>query len=148
MFDKSQAQRGASKLRVIVRYAGERGVDGWLFARQGERLSDLLNDDRAFLPFQTLAGEMRSISKSAIVDVREARENGVASGDPYELLGVAEDAAPEEVKAAYLKRLKAAHPDRLEALKLDPMLVDAAKRLSQDLNNAYDAIARARRSAA
>jgi hypothetical protein len=36
---------------------------------------------------------------------------GVGVTDPYDILGVARDAGEEQIKAAYRKRAKAAHPD-------------------------------------
>lgn len=153
MFDKTTVMRECRKIRVILRYGPETlgeetgGLDGYLYARADQRLQDILNDERAFVPFESLTGECRTIAKSAILDAREVRKLGVSGEDPYAILGASRDASPEELKRAYLERLKSAHPDRLASLRLDPALIDAAKTLCQNLNNAYDRILRERKAA-
>ena len=149
MFDKTTMRRDCAKIRVAVRYGADEALDGYVFAREGQRLVDVLNDERTFLPFETLAGEFRAVAKSSIVDLREFRDVKVTRmDDPFAVLGVAKTDSIEEIKRAYLQRLKMAHPDRLAALRLDPAIVDAAKTICQQLNNAYDQIVRERRRAA
>jgi hypothetical protein len=58
--------------------------------------------------------------------------------DPYEVLGVAPDATPEEIKGTYLALVQIYHPDRL-AESSDMVLAQANRRL-QVVTEAYNAV--------
>ena len=61
--------------------------------------------------------------------------------NPYEILGVSENATDEQIKNAYRELAKKYHPDSFE----DSPLVDLAKEKMQEINDAYDEIQRLRR---
>lgn len=56
--------------------------------------------------------------------------------NPYEVLGVSENASDEEIKEAYRKLAKKYHPDRY----IDDGLKEMATEKMQQINEAYDAI--------
>ncbi len=60
--------------------------------------------------------------------------------NPYQVLGVNENASDEEVRAAYLKLVKKYHPDRYT----DNPLKDLATEKLKEINQAYDSITKQR----
>lgn len=64
-------------------------------------------------------------------------------GNPYEVLGVSPSATDDEVKAAYRALAKKYHPDNFQQ---DGAAAELAQEKMQQLNEAYDAIIRMRRS--
>lgn len=54
--------------------------------------------------------------------------------NPYEVLGVSENASEEEIKRAYKKLVKKYHPDRYQ----NNPLADLAEEKLQEVNEAYD----------
>ena len=63
--------------------------------------------------------------------------------DPYQILGISRNASDDEVKEAYRELARKYHPDNYG----DNPLSDLAKEKMQEINEAYDAIIRERRSA-
>lgn len=60
--------------------------------------------------------------------------------DPYEVLGVAPDAAPAEVRAAWRKAVRECHPDRLLARGLPEEAIRLAERRLVAVNRAWEEI--------
>ncbi|MEA5060054.1 MAG: molecular chaperone DnaJ [Clostridia bacterium] len=54
--------------------------------------------------------------------------------NPYKVLGVSENATPEEIRAAYLQLVKKYHPDRYT----DPALREVANEKLMEINEAYE----------
>ena len=69
---------------------------------------------------------------------------GAPADDPYVLLGVAPDAADEEVRRAWRRLAAAHHPDRAAALGLTPSQIEAEGRRAAAINAAYDRVVRER----
>ncbi len=67
-----------SKLEVTVQIHLATGdkLDGVLFARQYERVSDILNDARPFIPFMDTEKIVHLIAKDNIHQVIPAEQNG------------------------------------------------------------------------
>ena len=57
-------------IEVDLMLANGTGLRGTLFLGADERISDILNDGRIFLPFQDLGQSVRLIAKQAIVEVK------------------------------------------------------------------------------
>jgi hypothetical protein len=49
---------------------------GFLFLAEDERLVDVMNDDRTFLPFKSEDGRFSVIKKSAIIEISIKHEGG------------------------------------------------------------------------
>ena len=146
--------RHRNMIDVRLTLAGEPALIASVFVLPNERLIDLLNDDRAFIPVRKSTGETMIIAKTQIVSVVEtngeenADGDGGANGDarsrkafdPYAALRVSRDASLEEIRAAYKQRIKAVHPDSIAGLELDEDLSRAAVQATQRVNYAYKKI--------
>ncbi|MGV6820012.1 MAG: J domain-containing protein [Parvularcula sp.] len=143
MFEKTEVRR--SKARIMVRICLNDGgtVEGDVFTLPGQRIQDLFNDDRTFIPVEE-GGAVTMIAKTAIARASAVGESRPVDGDPYKILRVEATATNAEIREAWMNRLKAAHPDRLAALNLDPEILAAARQASQRINAAYDQIVRSR----
>lgn len=64
--------------------------------------------------------------------------------DPYQILGVAREAADEEVKAAYRRLIRETHPDTLIAQGLPAELIDLATQRMAAVNGAWERIKKER----
>ncbi len=74
--------------------------------------------------------------------------NGPSEADQlanaYKILGVSADADSKTVKRAYRKLMNEHHPDKLMAKGLPPEMMNMAKEKSQEIQNAYDLIKKAK----
>ncbi|RTZ14946.1 co-chaperone DjlA [Vibrio aquaticus] len=64
--------------------------------------------------------------------------------DAYKLIGVDSNADAKTVKRAYRKLMNEHHPDKLMAKGLPPEMMNVAKEKSQEIQNAYDLIKKAK----
>jgi len=127
MFEKSANFRSKLALAVTIRVSDEEPFEASVFLRPDERLIDLLNDERAFIPQEEDHSAPRKTRRPVPFDA-------------YMILRVSKDADLDTIKKAYKERLKAVHPDALEALDLDPDLKHAAILSTQKVNRAYQEI--------
>jgi hypothetical protein len=114
-------------------------VCGNLFAPGQGRVTDLLNDDRKFLPVQTVEGKFVAIAKSAIqtVSLRSAQAEIYQGSDPWRILGVEQGISIEELKQQYRQLCRVHHPDRIRGLNLGPDYQELANRNMARINDAY-----------
>lgn len=105
------------------------------------RLSDVLNDERPFLPLET-EGQFLALAKASIRHVTLPRTEMAPrpSKCPYAALGLQEGAPFEEVKRAYRQLCAAHHPDRVKGAGLAQDFVDLATQNMARINNAYEQI--------
>ena len=157
---KSEHYRQKSETPVAVRTVCGDSFDATVYLLHGARLTDLLNDERAFIPARREDGEMIVLAKSqitSIVDKSAAQEESEDAKsdderdkseskkfDPYAVFKLDPSASIDEIRAAYKSRIKAVHPDTIAALGLDDELADAALKTTQKLNYAYRKIMRER----
>jgi len=73
---------------------------------------------------------------------------GAEAGDPYVVLGVAHDAADEDVRTAWKAMLSEAHPDRARARGLPPEFIEVAEAKAAAINAAFDTAMRERKALA
>lgn len=76
----------------------------------------------------------------------KATHLGAPSDDPYRILGVAPDAADEDVRKAWRTLLSESHPDRAAARGLPQEFIEVAEAKSAAINAAFDAVMRERRA--
>jgi len=101
------------------------------------RISDLLNDDRNFIPVEC-DGECLALAKISIAQVRmPSAQAPQRKGCPYSILGLPEGASIEEIKRAYHEFSRANHPDRIRGAGLSQDIVDFANQNMIRINAAY-----------
>jgi len=141
MYD-SEAKLQKTKLNVEMEIDGGARLVGFVFVSQRQRLPDLLNDDRAFLPFETVDGLIKIIRKSTIRCVTPLHQMTMppAHADPYEVLGVAPGIPDDELKVIYHRKVQETHPDRLVCMGLPPEFIQLGNEKLARINDAYDRI--------
>ena len=109
---------------------------------QGERLSDALNDERQFLPVETMQGQVIILRKTTIakaVQLDQKMENANAT-DPFEILGVPRNVSDDDLNHAYRGLCHANHPDKLLAAGMSQQFVEMATSQMARINDAYERI--------
>jgi hypothetical protein len=153
-------ERPKKAVRVRLTLSGQPPIDGFLNILKDDTVAKALNGTDQFLVFETLSREKRHLAKSAIeivVEIEEAGEVALgildpeqnsrlfrrfASSDPHVVLGVAESASIEEVRAAYYALAREFHPDRLASLGLHREIAAYADEVLKRINIAHDLMER------
>ncbi len=156
----SGSKNAINRTRCKVRLAGFNDMltEGYVFLAYSQRLSDLLNDDRAFLPIETDDGEVKVVSKRAIMEVevlemekpqsKSARIDDVVSvlsANAYDILGTAHDADDSSIRLRYLDLKETVSVSRLARLTENKDLLAAADQIRRRYDAAYDSITNARK---
>lgn len=147
MFGSSSGQyKPKTKVAVEIELGDGTLMMGSMFVAATQRLSDLLNDDRRFLPFETSEGVVVSLRKSVISRVTELNQRATTRQDnsPYAILGILESDDDEAVKRAYRERVREVHPDKWAGAGLPEEAVTAVNNKMARINDAYHRILRAR----
>lgn len=155
MLDRaSGGYRHKNETPVRLQLIGGEPENAHVFNVNGERITDLLNDPRSFIPIRTQSAGLKIVAKTQIVSIleygddvnpkSEARPAIGKSRGPYAVLRIEEDASIEDIRAAYKARIKSVHPDLIASLNLDEDLSRAALLATQKLNYAYRKIMRDR----
>lgn len=71
MFDKAAATRRGNEVQVLIALTGQAPFDATVFLKADERLIDLLNDPRAFIPVRRADGTTLIAAKNNIVSILE-----------------------------------------------------------------------------
>ena len=138
------------KIEAEVELEDGRRLLGFLFVKHMQRVSDLLNDHRQFLPLQLTDGAVVHLHKSKIAQVSQlAQEPGQDEdyADPYDVLGVSPSASDEQLKAAYHSLCSDYHPDKLQGLGLPSEFGEIANSRIVRIIDAYRRITAAREGA-
>ena len=138
------------KLEVLVELDDGARLLGFLFVKQAQRLSDLLNDERGFLPFLTSDGLIVQLKKTAIARVTQLGQvpDGDALTDPYEILGVSPRIDDANLRKAYHALCAKYHPDKLISVGLASEYIDLANSRIARVIDAYNRVQKVRQAAA
>ncbi len=148
MLDANRQKRTRKKVAVGLD-TGEGEELVYMFVSPVERISDTLNDDRDFLPFERPDGSVMMVAKTQIRKLTPMETVGNSeSHDPYAMLGIEPNASDAAVKEAYHRAVSAVHPDRVHTLGLPAEFLEMATRRAALLNDAYRKIRKARKEAA
>jgi DnaJ-domain-containing protein 1 len=146
-------QRPKKALKVLLETADGKTVETELMVFQDESLSDVMNGRAEFVEVRDAAGKSSLVAKSFIRRVFQKADDQPqtpdAAGlgklrlhaqDPYLILDVATSANDEDVRNAYLKLVRAYHPDKLASMELPPAILDYGEEILKKINAAYEAI--------
>ncbi len=139
-----------TKLEVEVELDDGARLLGFVFIRQMQRLTDLLNDPRAFLPVQTSEGLIVHLRKATIARITQLDQAADAGAviDPYEILGVSPRVGDDDLRRAYHELCARHHPDKLVSLGLAAEYIDLANSRIVRVIDAYGRIQKQRHGAA
>jgi DnaJ-domain-containing protein 1 len=103
------------------------------------RLIDVLNDERQFLPVETVEGDVVALAKTTIKQVTLPRSDATlyAGNDPYAILNVRPGTSADEIKRIYHELSMANHPDRIKSFGLGADFLDLATKNMARINSAY-----------
>lgn len=141
------SQMDKIKIDVQVELHNGKQLLGVLFLRRDQRMSDLLNDQRSFLPLEKTDGLVINLSKSHIAQVTQLGQVANTRGkqDPYQILGVDPKSSDEEVRNTYHRRVQNYHPDVIQGAGLPREFVDLANTQMARINDAFERIQALRR---
>ncbi|MEM9706610.1 MAG: J domain-containing protein [Pseudomonadota bacterium] len=148
MFNKSSAARLTREAQIEITVNGCKPAQATLFLKPEQRVSDVLNDERGFLPVRFASGRTMVVAKTSIISIvereAEAAKKRPQNQSPYDVLRIKETASVEEIKRAFKQRMKSVHPDSLVSLDIDDEIKEAAIAAAQRVNAAYQTIMAAR----
>ena len=130
------------KITVEVELKGGKVLLGHMFLKPQGRLTDMMNDERTFLPFETNDGKFFVLKISACLSVSPvADETDVYVGNnPFQILEVSDHATLDEIKQRYHALCSENHPDRLNSMGLPQEFIDLATGNMSRINDAWTRI--------
>jgi hypothetical protein len=135
-------QRNAVPVEITLTDGGF--LQAKMFLPMQGRISDVLNDERPFLPLES-NGEHLALAKASIRQVRFPAVQAMYRGKcPYSILGLQQGATIEEIKRAYRELCTANHPDRVRGAGFGPDFVEFATENMMRINNAYAQLTKGR----
>jgi hypothetical protein len=140
MFDPGQ-KKARNKYAVEIELEDGKVQTLFVFVAPATRVIDMLNDERMFIPFETVDGDSIIYKKNAIRRLTElfAAER-TATRDPYDIIDISAKASDKEVHEAYRRAIASVHPDHIQSLGLPLEFLELATRRAMAINDAYDRI--------
>ena len=150
LLDPNRNKQTRHKIAVRVDLGNDAGEQlAYLFTAPAQRVTDLLNDEREFLPFERPDGSVFVVAKRIIRSITPMEiGRQVNEKDPYDLLGLTPAATDEEVHEAYQRAIEAVDPERMQLLGLPADFLEMAMRRAAQLNEAYRKIKAVRKAEA
>jgi DnaJ-domain-containing protein 1 len=150
---RNDYQRPKKALKVLLETADGKSVESELMMFHSETLADAMNSPIAFLELRDAAGKSSLIAKSFIQRIFPKADDEPAAGeepdlgrvrlhaqDPYLILDIPVSASDDDVRNAYLKLVRAYHPDKLASMDLPPAILDYGEEILKKINAAYELI--------
>lgn len=130
------------KIMVILQLTTGECLFGFIHAAHSERISDVLNDQRAFLPFEVVDGERMIHAKTSIMRVYEICNvtRHFHHPDPYVVLNVSRADSWETIQRAYRQQMVLCHPDRYAHRNPPEAALELLDQIARRLNEVLDKI--------
>jgi DnaJ-domain-containing protein 1 len=150
LLDPNRNKQTRHKIAVRVDLGDDAGEQlAYLFSAPAQRVTDVLTDEREFLPFERPDGSVFVVAKRIICCITPMEiGRPVNEKDPYDLLGLTPAATDEEVHEAYKRASEAVDPERMQSLGLPADFLEMAMRRAAQLNEAYRKIKAVRKAEA
>jgi hypothetical protein len=151
MFERGlHGQGDKAKVAALLTLTNGERITAQIALLSGSKIIDTLNRQEPFLEIEPVDGGSRIIARSSIAsailinapkaDELQRAQKGV-SFDPLTVLGLQPGATAEQIRSAFLQRVKAYHPDKFAGLGLPREVEDYASSMLQRINAAYQALA-------
>lgn len=148
MFEKTGTSRYKKEAAVTLTLAGQKPFAARVFLKVDERLIDLLNDSRAFIPVKNLDGSVVIIAKTNIVSIIESGfvldEEAPPMTEPLPELEGAVEEPDFDAKAAAAEKAKAREEKAREEERKDESDDGKAKPRVRRTYDPYDVLRVAR----
>ncbi|MGQ0455963.1 MAG: J domain-containing protein [Hyphomicrobium sp.] len=152
MFERNRVDNGAQQSTVPAELTLASGevLKGKFVIPASRSIMAALNGDATFFEFETYDGARTLLAKATIASIRlvpiptapslAARMRDVEGFSPHVVLGVAPDAAWDDVRQAYLTLSKTYHPDCFAGVQLPSEVRDYFSVMARRINAAYEAL--------
>ena len=139
MLDARRNKVTRYKVAISINRDSSEGEElAYMFIAPAQRVTDVLNDEREFLPFERPDGSLFVVAKRTIRCITPMEiGRRINEKDPYDLLGLTPAATDDEVHDAYRYSIAAVHPDRVHSLGLPTDFLEMATRRAGQLNDAF-----------
>jgi DnaJ-domain-containing protein 1 len=153
MFDRGfngSTQQDKNRIAVQLSLTSGETVTAQIVGHVTGKLIDSLNRPEPFIEIEMIDGSSRVIARQTILaanaitapkaDELQRAQRGWTF-DPCAVLGVSAHASADEIRHAYMRQVKAYHPDRFVSLNLPREVENYAASMLQRINAAYQALA-------
>lgn len=155
---RSEGYRDLVKCSVKIELNNGRLLMGILEKPRSKTLTEYVNNGEAFLELTLVDGAQVQVAKSSIsiceqtavgkIDPLKSASKLVDVENPLVVLGLQTIESKEQVRQAYLGRMRIYHSDRYGGVDLPPEVVDHMELMTKRINVAYrDALALCERGA-
>ncbi|MGE0666567.1 MAG: hypothetical protein AB7O49_08420 [Sphingomonadales bacterium] len=130
------------RVMVILQLVTGESIFGFIHAAHSERVSDVLNDPRAFLPFEDVDGERMIHAKTSIMRVYEICNvtRHFHHPDPYVVLNVSRGDSWEMIQRAYRQQMALTHMERHADRNPPDAALEMLERIARRLDEVLDQI--------
>lgn len=149
MFQQSSNYRSKQQLQVELRLHDGKSILGKVSVALDQRVSDLMNDPRQFIPVESSDGSVVILSKTTIAQIVPLDQQKLVEKetDPYKILGVPRDISDEKLAAVYRSHCAQNHPDKVQAARLSTPFLQLAHSRMVRIGDAYQRIIEQRKAA-
>jgi len=141
----SETEKG--RIAVTLTLASGATHNGHVFVKAAGHLRDLLNGPDRFLEFEKRDQSLVYLSKDSILTVAalavpksdqlQRRARDLHAFDPYHSLGIDRTAGAGEIRAAYWRRARDYHPDKLAGIGAPKEVLDYMNAMFARIHAAY-----------
>jgi len=116
------------KITVEIELNDGKHMVGYMFPKPQGRLTNMMNDQRIFLPFETMEGKNFVVRKTSCLSVGPITDEAdvYEGNNPFQIHGVSDNATLAEIKQRYHTLCAGYHPDRLNSMGLPKEFIDLA----------------------
>jgi hypothetical protein len=149
---RSEGYRDLVKCSVEIELSSGKMLLGVVEKPRAKSFADFMNGAGAFLEVHLYDSSVVQVSKASILVCRQRTEpradslnsamNGADVANPLVILGIKAAESRDQVRRAYLSRMRLYHSDRYGGIELPPEVLDHLENMAKRINVAYrDALA-------